>query len=193
MSARRVSATRRARLPSARSHGITRCGDFLLHSWESLEFSPPVDIREREERRRRPKRVQREIRDKLREPGVGTKAQQALNLQREQGRLERRAAGPRAARGGKGAPVRAAQAKAKGQAPRALKMPRRRVMPGRLTPAGVQRAGPEEAGARPRVGGGGRLRALRKKRKNFCKNFLTISACYSIMTKPLIREHSSAG
>lgn len=143
--------------------------DFLLHSWEDLVFSPPVDIREREERRRNPKRVQREIRDKLREPGVGTKAQQALNLQREQGRLERRARRPRAARGGKGAPVRAAQAKAKGQAPRALKMPRRRVMPGRLTPAGVQRAGPEEAGARPRVGGGGRLRALRKKRKNFCK------------------------
>ena len=67
--------------------------DFLLHSWETLEFSPPVDIREREERRRSPKRVQREIRDKLREPGVGTRAQQALKLQREQGRLERRAAG----------------------------------------------------------------------------------------------------
>ena len=67
--------------------------DFLLRSWEDLEFSPTVDIREREERRRSPKRVQREIRDKLREPGVGTRAQQALKLQREQGRLERRAAG----------------------------------------------------------------------------------------------------
>ena len=42
------------------------------------------------ERHRNPKRVQREIRRALTPAGIGTKAQQALGLQREQGKAARR-------------------------------------------------------------------------------------------------------
>ena len=40
--------------------------------------------------RKNPKRMQREIHSKLQEPGIGTKAQQALKLQHEQNKLERK-------------------------------------------------------------------------------------------------------
>jgi len=65
--------------------------DFLLANWHRLRFSPSVEAREPEERRINPKRMQRLIRKQTCEENtVGTKAQQALNLQREQGKLERR-------------------------------------------------------------------------------------------------------
>lgn len=65
--------------------------DFLLTNWSRLRFSPSVDAAEVEERRVNPKRMQRMIQKQTRqEAAVGTKAQQALNLQREQGKLERR-------------------------------------------------------------------------------------------------------
>lgn len=65
--------------------------DFLLTNWHRLRFSPSVEAAEVEERRINPKRMQRLIRKQTyEENAVGTKAQQALNLQREQGKLERR-------------------------------------------------------------------------------------------------------
>lgn len=64
--------------------------DFLLKNWSSLKFSPPIRADHFEERKVNPKRLQREIRSKMRESGIGTKAQQALKLQHEQGKLERK-------------------------------------------------------------------------------------------------------
>lgn len=65
--------------------------DFLLKNWHKLQFSPPVKAGKTEERRRNPKRMQREIHSQLQEQGMSTKAQQALQLQHEQGKQERQA------------------------------------------------------------------------------------------------------
>lgn len=64
--------------------------EFLRKNWSRLRFSPPMKGQRPEERRRNPKRRQREIRSKLQESGVGTKAQQALKLQQEANQQERK-------------------------------------------------------------------------------------------------------
>lgn len=64
--------------------------DFLLYNWNKLRFSPPVRTDNVEERRINPKRMQREISGQLQDKGIGTKAQQALKLQHEQGKIERK-------------------------------------------------------------------------------------------------------
>lgn len=65
--------------------------EFLLTNWNRLRFSPSVEAAEPEERCVNPKRMQRMIQKQTQwEATVGTKAQQALSLQREQGKLERR-------------------------------------------------------------------------------------------------------
>ena len=55
--------------------------DFLLKNWQTLKFSPPVKADRIEER---------EINSQLQDRGIGTKAQQALKLQHEQNKLERK-------------------------------------------------------------------------------------------------------
>lgn len=64
--------------------------DFLLKNWQTLKFSPPVKTDRIEERKINPKRMQREINSQLQDRGIGTKAQQALKLQHEQNKLERK-------------------------------------------------------------------------------------------------------
>ena len=64
--------------------------DFLLANWHRLEFSPPVAAGERRPAAANPKRMQRQAAEQLGRIGVGTKAQQALQLQREQCKQERR-------------------------------------------------------------------------------------------------------
>ena len=64
--------------------------DFLLKNWHKLKFSPPVKTEKIEERKINPKRMQREINSQLENKGIGTKAQRALKLQHEQGKLERK-------------------------------------------------------------------------------------------------------
>ena len=65
--------------------------DYLLKNWRRLRFSLPVKLAEEPEPIRNPKRLQREIRKQLQESaGIGTKAQQALQLQREQNKRERK-------------------------------------------------------------------------------------------------------
>lgn len=64
--------------------------DFLLQHWHSLTFSPPVEAGKAADKKPGHKRMQREIKNQLREKGVGTKAQQALKLQREQAKAERK-------------------------------------------------------------------------------------------------------
>lgn len=64
--------------------------DFLLKNWNRLEFSPPIKANKIQDRRINPKRMQREINSQLENKGIGTKAQQALQLQREQIKTERK-------------------------------------------------------------------------------------------------------
>lgn len=64
--------------------------EFLLKNWGKLQFSPPIKTELVEERKINPKRMQREINSHLQNNGVGTKAQQALKLQHEQSKLERK-------------------------------------------------------------------------------------------------------
>ena len=63
--------------------------DLLLRHWHELRFTPPLPDRTAAERRINPKRQQRAIHREV-TPGLpGTKAQQALQAQREQGKAER--------------------------------------------------------------------------------------------------------
>ena len=63
--------------------------DFVLKNYYRLRFSPAVatDVKEVG---RNPKRVQREVRKQVQNTGIGTKSQQALKLQQEQLKTERR-------------------------------------------------------------------------------------------------------
>lgn len=62
--------------------------NFLLKNWHRLNFSPPIKTDKIEERKINPKRMQREINSQLENRGIVTKAQQALKLQYEQGKIE---------------------------------------------------------------------------------------------------------
>ena len=63
--------------------------DFVLKNYYRLRFSPAVatDVKEAG---RNPKRVQREVRKQVQNTGIGTKSQQALKLQQEQLKMERK-------------------------------------------------------------------------------------------------------
>ena len=63
--------------------------DFVLKNYDRLRFSPAVatDVTET---RCNPKRVQREVRKQVQNIGIGTKSQQALKLQQEQLKTERK-------------------------------------------------------------------------------------------------------
>ena len=63
--------------------------DFVLKNYNQLRFSPAVatDVKEAG---RNPKRVQREVRKQVQSTGIGTKSQQALKLQQEQLKTERK-------------------------------------------------------------------------------------------------------
>ena len=62
---------------------------WLLSAWRGLDFSPAVEAPRRPSGRENPKRVRRQARNRPEKTGVGTKAQQALQLQREARRAER--------------------------------------------------------------------------------------------------------
>ena len=63
--------------------------DFVLKNYYQLRFSPAVatDVKETG---RNPKRIQREVRKQVQNTGIGTKSQQALKLQQEQLKTERK-------------------------------------------------------------------------------------------------------
>ncbi len=65
--------------------------EFILRHFNSLRFSPPVKASRLTEKPRNPKRMQREVSRQLQTAGIGTKAQQALALQHEEGKLARKA------------------------------------------------------------------------------------------------------
>ena len=63
--------------------------DFVLKKYGRLRFSPAVatDVKETG---RNPKRIQREVRKQVQNSVIGTKSQQALKLQQEQWKTERK-------------------------------------------------------------------------------------------------------
>lgn len=65
---------------------------FILKNYDQLRFSQAVaaDVKEAG---RNPKRVQREVHKQVQNTGIGTKSQQALKLQQEQKKTERRTVG----------------------------------------------------------------------------------------------------
>ena len=65
--------------------------EFILKNYYQLRFSPAVatDVKETS---RNPKRVQRAVRKQVQNIGIGTKSQQALKLQQEQLKTERKIA-----------------------------------------------------------------------------------------------------
>ena len=63
---------------------------FLLEHWRELQFSPVIETAVSAEKHVNPKRMQRLIQKQMENTGVGTKAQQALKLQHEQGALARK-------------------------------------------------------------------------------------------------------
>lgn len=63
--------------------------EFVLKNYYRLRFSPAVAADEKETGRN-PKRIQREVRKQVQNTEIGTKSQQALNLQREQLKSERK-------------------------------------------------------------------------------------------------------
>ena len=63
--------------------------DFVLRNYYRLKFSPAVatDVKEAG---RNPKRVQREVHKQVQNTGIGTKSQQALQLQRDASKQEQK-------------------------------------------------------------------------------------------------------
>lgn len=62
----------------------------LLKNWNRLKFSPSIEAEITADTHINPKRRQRLINKQIKVTGIGTKAQQALQLQHEQGKLERK-------------------------------------------------------------------------------------------------------
>lgn len=63
--------------------------EFILKHYYSLRFSPDVTT-DAKEITKNPKRMQRNVKKQLRSTGIGTKSQQALKLQQEQNKQERK-------------------------------------------------------------------------------------------------------
>ncbi|MDD6480656.1 MAG: YjdF family protein [Lachnospiraceae bacterium] len=63
--------------------------DFVLKHYNNLQFSPAVEVTVTE-KHVNPKRMQREVRKQMSNTGIGTKSQQALKLQHEQFKSERK-------------------------------------------------------------------------------------------------------
>ena len=64
--------------------------EYIQKYYFSLQFSPAVDTVVKETKRN-PKRMQRDAKKQMQETGIGTKSQQALKLQQEQNKQERKA------------------------------------------------------------------------------------------------------
>ncbi|MDK2965419.1 MULTISPECIES: YjdF family protein [Lacrimispora] len=63
--------------------------EFLRKNYYRLRFSPAVEAAAKVSRKN-PKRILREVRRQIRNTGISTKSQQALKLQQEEGKLERK-------------------------------------------------------------------------------------------------------
>ncbi len=65
----------------------------MLKEYDRLQFSPSVEVTAKE-LTKNPKKLQREIHKQMLDRGVGTKSQQALKLQQEQRKQQRKSKKP---------------------------------------------------------------------------------------------------
>ncbi|MGN0352463.1 MAG: YjdF family protein [Roseburia sp.] len=63
--------------------------EFMQKNYYRLKFSPSIDVVVKKESMN-PKRMQRDAKKQTRQTGIGTKSQQALQLQREELKMERK-------------------------------------------------------------------------------------------------------
>ena len=63
---------------------------FFFFFWNKMRFTLPIKTEKIEKRKINPKRLQRQISSQLEDRGMGTKAQQVLQLQREQNKAAKR-------------------------------------------------------------------------------------------------------
>ena len=63
--------------------------EFINRNYYYLHFSPEIETTVKETKKN-PKRAQRDAKKQILETGIGTKSQQALKLQQEQNKLERK-------------------------------------------------------------------------------------------------------
>lgn len=64
--------------------------EMILKEWNRLKLNPPIAMKPSNLKCMNPKRMQRSIKKQVVDNGIGTKAQQALKLQQEQGKIERK-------------------------------------------------------------------------------------------------------
>ena len=64
--------------------------EFVNKNWNRLQFSPSIEPPSINENRKNPKRQLREAKKQMQSRGIGTKSQQALKLQQEQNKAERK-------------------------------------------------------------------------------------------------------
>lgn len=62
----------------------------LLEQFHRLRFSPSLSVGQTEEKRLNPKRMQRAAKRELTRSGAGTKAQEAIKLQQQEGKEKRK-------------------------------------------------------------------------------------------------------
>ncbi|MFA9462710.1 MAG: YjdF family protein [Velocimicrobium sp.] len=67
--------------------------EFIHACYYNLRFSPSVDDEAEGKEKVNPKRRQREVKKQLKNTSLGTRSQQALKLQQEEGKLKRKALG----------------------------------------------------------------------------------------------------
>lgn len=65
--------------------------DFVLKNYYKLKFSRPIEITAKHEGRINPKRMQRKISRILKKKGTSTKSQEAMKLEQEKKKVEKRA------------------------------------------------------------------------------------------------------
>lgn len=82
----RVSVSRVTFGPEPKDYEVL---DYLLRNYSKLRFSPSVEAVVKETGAN-PKRVRRQARRELQQPGIGTKSQQALKLQQEEQKTRRK-------------------------------------------------------------------------------------------------------
>lgn len=63
---------------------------FLQENYYKLKFSPSVESENKSKIHINPKRLQREVKKTIQNVGIGTKSQQALKLQHDQTKLDRK-------------------------------------------------------------------------------------------------------
>lgn len=64
--------------------------EFLLKNWKQLRFSPSVEQGIKTKQNVNPKRLQREVKKQMAHIGLGTKSQEALKLQHDQNKMEKK-------------------------------------------------------------------------------------------------------